>query len=121
MTLQTVIIRDNRIHHLLPASAFDNIKDTKCTDKSLRIYLKSRDWIDAFIAEQTAFDANNPELHLTPCERIVLSVVTEHVQPLTAIQKATGYTYHVAKNAMYKLRQLGIVESICQKGWRLPQ
>ena len=45
MSLHTVILRDNRIQHIMPKTAFDNLRRVKDSDKTLRIWLRSRNWI----------------------------------------------------------------------------
>lgn len=46
MSLHTVILRDNEIQHVMPKTAFDNLRRVKDSDKTLRIWLRSRDWIN---------------------------------------------------------------------------
>ncbi len=45
MTLHTVIIRENRIQHIMPKTAFDNLRRVKDSDRTLRIWVRSRAWI----------------------------------------------------------------------------
>jgi hypothetical protein len=45
MSLHTVILRENRIQHIMPKTAFDNLRRVKDPDKTLRIWVRSRDWI----------------------------------------------------------------------------
>ena len=45
MSLHTVILRDNRIQHIMPKTAFDNLRRVKDSDKTLRIWLRSQNWI----------------------------------------------------------------------------
>ena len=45
MTLHTIIMRDNQIQHVMPRTAFDNLRRFKDSDKTLRIWVRSRNWI----------------------------------------------------------------------------
>ena len=119
MTLHTIIMRDNQIQHVLPVTAFPNLKDIKDkSDKSLKVLLKSRKWIDDQL--QAQIDFGNVEA-LKDCREIDQKVyeATQGGPVIKAqIQRALKLGYHTVRDSLYRLNARNLVERVGAHGWR---
>ena len=119
MTLHTIIMRDNQIQHVLPVTAFPNLKDIKDkSDKSLKVLLKSRKWIDDQL--QAQIDFGNVEA-LKDCREIDQRVyeITQSGPVIKAqIQRALNLSYHTVRDSLYRLNARNLIERVDVHGWR---
>lgn len=118
MTLHTIIMRDNQIQHVMPESAFINLKDTKDADKTFKVLLKSRKWIDDQL--QAQIDFGNVEA-LKDCREIDQRVyeITQDGPVIKAqIQRALNLGYHTVRDSLYRLNARNLVERVDVHGWR---
>lgn len=117
MSLHTVILRENRIQHIMPASAYSNLFGVKDTDKTFKVFLKSRKWIDDQIEAEATFEREHMLASLRSTEQRVYDVMRD--QPVTKadIQRRTGLSYHLVRNTIADLTTRNLIEKAGDHQW----
>ncbi len=117
MTLHTVIIRENRVQHIMPASAYSNLFGVKDTDKTFKVFLKSRKWIEDQIEAEATFEREHMLASLKTNEARVYETVLDKPVSKAHIQRQTGLSYHIVRKTIRDLLCSGLVESAGEHLW----
>jgi predicted HTH transcriptional regulator len=117
MTLHTIILRDNRIQHIMPASAYSNLFSVKDTDKTFKVVLKSRDWIDAHVEAEATNEREFMLASLKTNEARVYEAVRNKPATKAGIQRQTGLSYHIVRNTIQDLICRDLIEKAGDYQW----
>jgi predicted HTH transcriptional regulator len=117
MTLHTVILRENRIQHIMPASAYSNLFGVKDTDKTFKVFLKSRKWIDDQIEAEATFEREHMLASLKTNEQRVYEAVRNKPATKAGIQRQTGLSYHLVRNTIADLTTRNLIEKAGDYQW----
>lgn len=117
VSLHTVILRDNRVQHIMPASAYSNLFDVKDTDKSFRVFLKSRKWIDDQIEAEATFEREHMLASLRSTEQRVYDAMLDCPVTKADIQRRTGLSYHLVRNTIADLTTRNLIEKAGDHQW----
>jgi hypothetical protein len=117
MSLHTVILRENRVQHIMPKTAFDNLRRVKDTDKTLRIWLRSRKWIDNQIEAEATFEREYMLASLRSTEQRVYGVMRDKPVTKAEIQRRTGLSYHLVRNTIADLTTRNLIEKAGDHQW----
>lgn len=117
MTLHTIILRDNRIQHIMPASAYAKLSGVKDTDKTFKVFLKSRKWADAHIADSVDFGDPETLNDLREIDQQVYQAALAGPVTKSQIQRALSLSYHFVRDSLNRLHNKSLVEKIGVHEW----